>query len=598
MAADAIKDTSDLAEESNRRFGTTESQMKLTMNAVRELAKAIGDRLNPVWREFLGLIKDTSLALAEFVRDAGDITTGAIEGIVKALKSGVKEIADTIGLDVSSAIMRMGRAVKEFYTGVPQGAYKPNLPTSPNTGRMAAMMSELDGTGLLRSMESGMTERTMDMQALGAEVEEVLDTMRQTADVEQASAAAADQKRGAVEDVLAKWRSTNDEAGKQKEIVEEIVDRFAEWRQQLESMEDFGGSMDAFRRGGQALAGLGTVENVSSEINQVVAESEQYLRNFTDRSALTFEEVGLLASDFWRGFGDLSRDAVQEVIDAVEDPKIRKALQEMLMGEQEGERRRGLAEAAAQVEGLGAAVGRLPGGFRAAATASKIAADIMRYAAAAAKGPWGWVELAISAVAEALGLMGDKAEEEAKGMAKVIDEIKDASSQWIDRITDDLLEFVKTGKLAIGDLAQYIADELFRIGVANLVVEPIVRTIGGALGFAKGGSMDRGRIIDHPEFFSHKTGIGLRGEAGSEVLLPAVRLPDGTMGVRGVGGGGVNVVINDNRRSGADVQVRRSGQDIEISIDDAVDGALGRMARDGRLDGLMGGYYGLRRTPA
>ncbi len=548
-AAEAIKDTSALTEESNRRFETTESKVDLAKNAFDRLGKALGDHMIPVWRDFLDWTTKATDALTSFVQDDGPLERFLSR--YSALLSSSRKQTGLFGLDLPTArpqtedeMMRgLQDALEKAKAGLP--AMSP-LPTIPR-----------------------------DMQE---------------------SASATDGFRESVEAAIGSLGG----AGKAtRKVRDEVVDLFAEWKLQIESMESFGASMDPFRRGGATLAGLGTVGNVSSQMNQTVAEAELYLQNFTDRAALSFEEVTLLAQDFWRTLSGMGQESMEQVIANIGNPEVKTALGGLKQAAEDAANPTRLEAAADAVGGIGSALGRLPGSFRVASMAAKIASDIMRYAAAAAKGAWGMVELAINAVADALGIMGGKAEEEAKGMAAVIEDIQQASQQWVDRLTDDLLEFVKTGKLAIGDFAQYLADELFRIGISNLVLNPIVETLGDALGFAKGGAFDKGRVIDRPEFFAHKSGLGIRGEAGSEVLLPAVRMADGTMGVRAREGGvSVNVIVNDHRRSGADVQVRRNGQDIEITIEDMVDGALGRLAQTGRLDTLMGGYYGLRRTPA
>ncbi len=67
-------------------------------------------------------------------------------------------------------------------------------------------------------------------------------------------------------------------------------------------------------------------------------------------------------------------------------------------------------------------------------------------------------------------------------------------------------------------------------------------SVPGVTKFAKGG------LISRPSYFGMSGGIGLAGEAGHEFLMPAARLPDGSMGVRamggkGVGGGDVNITV-------------------------------------------------------
>lgn len=183
------------------------------------------------------------------------------------------------------------------------------------------------------------------------------------------------------------------------------------------------------------------------------------------------------------------------------------------------------------------------------------------------------IALVADAIALVISLFGDWGEEgqkELKGMAKVVDELKDAMDNFIDAITDHLLEFVKTGELAFRDLVEYITDEIFRITVSNLVVSPLLDLGVGLLGFKDGGAFDKGHVVDSPEVFGTKSGLAVRGEAGTEVVMPAIRLADGTLGVKSVGGGGMPVInIYDHREAGAPpVEVsHRTGLDGERFLD-------------------------------
>lgn len=185
-----------------------------------------------------------------------------------------------------------------------------------------------------------------------------------------------------------------------------------------------------------------------------------------------------------------------------------------------------------------------------------------------------WIALIADAIALVISLFGDWGDEgqkELKGMAKVVDELKDAMDNFIDAITDHLLEFVKTGELAFRDLVEYITDEIFRITVSNLVVSPLLDLGVGLLGFKDGGAFDKGHIVDSPEIFGTKSGPAIRGEAGTEVVMPAIRLADGTLGVKSAGGGGGTPVVNiyDQREMGAPpVEVsHRTGPDGEMFVD-------------------------------
>jgi phage-related minor tail protein len=60
---------------------------------------------------------------------------------------------------------------------------------------------------------------------------------------------------------------------------------------------------------------------------------------------------------------------------------------------------------------------------------------------------------------------------------------------------------------------------------------------GRVMPFAKGG------IVSKPTPFAMRGGSGLMGEAGPEAIMPLARGPDGRLGVRGGGGGGVHVTM-------------------------------------------------------
>lgn len=86
----------------------------------------------------------------------------------------------------------------------------------------------------------------------------------------------------------------------------------------------------------------------------------------------------------------------------------------------------------------------------------------------------------------------------------------------------------------------------------GLLSKGVGALVGGVLPFANGGSFAQGRvmpfaaggIVSSPTTFPMRGGTGLMGEAGPEAIMPLARGPDGKLGVRGGGGGAVNVVIN------------------------------------------------------
>lgn len=140
---------------------------------------------------------------------------------------------------------------------------------------------------------------------------------------------------------------------------------------------------------------------------------------------------------------------------------------------------------------------------------------------------------------------GKEGEQELKGIAKVIDEIKEASNQWIDTLSDKFIEFIRTGTANWREFVDQILNDILKISIRELLIQPAFSFIGSA--FADGGAFNKGHFVTSPELFSTKDGPGLRGEAGTEVVMPAVRMADGTLGVKAGGGGSMVVNILDQR---------------------------------------------------
>jgi len=88
--------------------------------------------------------------------------------------------------------------------------------------------------------------------------------------------------------------------------------------------------------------------------------------------------------------------------------------------------------------------------------------------------------------------------------------------------------------------------------VGGLLAKGVGSLVEGILPFADGASFAQGRVtpfasggvVSGPLAFPMRGGVGLMGEAGPEAIMPLARGPDGKLGVRGGGGGAVNVVMN------------------------------------------------------
>ena len=86
----------------------------------------------------------------------------------------------------------------------------------------------------------------------------------------------------------------------------------------------------------------------------------------------------------------------------------------------------------------------------------------------------------------------------------------------------------------------------------GMLAKGVGSLVEGFLPFANGASFAQGRVtpfasggvVSGPVSFPMRGGMGLMGEAGPEAIMPLARGPDGKLGVRSGGGGGVNVVMN------------------------------------------------------
>ncbi|WP_197915852.1 phage tail tape measure protein [Thiosulfatihalobacter marinus] len=100
-----------------------------------------------------------------------------------------------------------------------------------------------------------------------------------------------------------------------------------------------------------------------------------------------------------------------------------------------------------------------------------------------------------------------------------------------------------TYRAALNPVADQLGGALAN-GVGGLV-EGLLPFADGA-GFAQGRVMPfaNGGVVSGPVTFPMRGGTGLMGEAGPEAIMPLARGADGKLGVRGNGGGSVNVVMN------------------------------------------------------
>lgn len=113
----------------------------------------------------------------------------------------------------------------------------------------------------------------------------------------------------------------------------------------------------------------------------------------------------------------------------------------------------------------------------------------------------------------------------------------------------DLGDVLRSLTASISRMALQAAFRPLEKGVASLVSG----AFAGVTPFAKGGVVQNalpvpfasGGVIASPVTFPLAGGrMGLAGERGPEAIMPLARGPDGKLGVRAEGGGGVSVTVN------------------------------------------------------
>ena len=86
----------------------------------------------------------------------------------------------------------------------------------------------------------------------------------------------------------------------------------------------------------------------------------------------------------------------------------------------------------------------------------------------------------------------------------------------------------------------------------GLLASGVGSLVQGVLPFADGAPFSQGRvmpfatggIVSGATPFGMRGGMGVRGEAGPEAIMPLARGPDGKLGVRGGGGASTSIVMN------------------------------------------------------
>jgi TP901 family phage tail tape measure protein len=372
---------------------------------------------------------------------------------------------------------------------------------------------------------------------------------------------------------------------------------------------------DMMALGRDRLAGLTDPAGVATMLDTTEALREQLDELVRSGEMAAGQRDNILSLDYWenvRGLGSMSFEEITRVMQnfierGEEVPEVlREAMKSIAREEWDkiaegitnvgnGMQQLGAGKIGAAVSGFGRllAIGKdiratysdLKDRMKALADAGGTTADLLKMGMTSVLGTIGLIIESVSLVIELFGIWGDEGKKELKGMAAVIDEIKEASEQWVDSLTDKLLDAIKTGQFAWRDFVNEVLDDLTRIAIRELVVSPLVNFGGDLLGFKSGGAFEKGHVVDSPEFFNTKSGPAVRGEAGTEVVMPAVRLRDGTLGVRSAGGESATINIYDYRRNdNSPVDVREGTGPDGRKFYDIIIGAVNKAVLEGDLD--------------
>jgi lambda family phage tail tape measure protein len=205
----------------------------------------------------------------------------------------------------------------------------------------------------------------------------------------------------------------------------------------------------------------------------------------------------------------------------------------------------------------------------------------------------------------------------------------DIFTSGIDRMTDSIMEFAKTGKLNFKDLINSLIADIIRFEIKAklmalyLQAKPFLMSMfapsfggadlggvgSGANPYAKGGAFDSGvqafaqggaftnKIVDSPTLFKFARGTGMMGEAGPEAIMPLKRDGQGNLGVRGNQGSSGNVEVTVNNYGSEKAETKettdsRGNRKIEVIIGEASASDMNRSGSASQK--AIGGTFGLR----
>jgi len=219
----------------------------------------------------------------------------------------------------------------------------------------------------------------------------------------------------------------------------------------------------------------------------------------------------------------------------------------------------------------------------------------------------------------------------------VFEEMSEITTKSFNSMTDQLAEFVTTGKMDVRSLVDSIIKDLARLAIQKSITEPLAASFSSVIGsifggatsssmitsqtgftggtsgvlsgaefatWANGGAFNKGvqafangGIVNKPTLFPFADGTGLMGEAGPEAIMPLTR-KNGKLGVEASGTKSENnTTVNVyNNSTGSQATTKETTDDkghktIDVMIEEKINASI----QNGSLDKQMGSVYGVKR---
>jgi len=197
------------------------------------------------------------------------------------------------------------------------------------------------------------------------------------------------------------------------------------------------------------------------------------------------------------------------------------------------------------------------------------ALDVMESDVAALERALGDTSAMTSAFADELRLVQGSLRETTRDLGN----LERGFSSGLRRAFDGLVLGGQSLSDVLGGLAEKMTQTVYSNAVnpvaghfGGMLADGLNAIVSGMMPFADGGAFSQGRVmpfakggvVSGPTSFPMRGGTGLMGEAGPEAIMPLARGPDGSLGVRGGGSGGVTVNMNITTPDAAGFQRSRA----------------------------------------